>query len=193
MPRVKKFNEEETLKKAMCLFWRNGFHATSMQDLVNHLGINRASIYDTYGGKKELFEKAFTHYRTTNRKQLLSFLESQAGVKEGFRSLFHGSITEALCDADRKGCFVVNVATELVPNDEEMLAVVQENKAFIEETFTNFLQSGIDAGEISADKDIKNIATLLHTFLNGLKVVSKTDTDEKSLLTSVDTMLTLLD
>ncbi|MEM6720002.1 MAG: TetR/AcrR family transcriptional regulator [Bacteroidota bacterium] len=193
MPRVKKFNEEETLNKAMCLFWRNGFHATSMQDLVDHLGINRASIYDTYGGKKELFEKTFAHYRAINRKQLISFFESRENVKEGFRQLFQGSISEAVCDTDRKGCFVVNVATELVPNDEEMLAKVQENKEFIEETFTNFLQSGIDSGEISADKDIKNIASLLHTFLNGLKVVSKTDTDEESLVASVDTMLTLLD
>ena len=72
----------------MCLFWRNGFHATSMQDLVSYLGINRASIYDTYGGKKELFDKAFEHYRTTNRKQLLDFLESQESVKEGFKKGF---------------------------------------------------------------------------------------------------------
>jgi TetR/AcrR family transcriptional repressor of nem operon len=193
MPRVKKFNEEETLQKAMCLFWRNGFHATSMQDLVNHLGINRASIYDTYGGKKELFESAFAYYRNKNRKQLLAFFENQESVKEGFRTLFQGSISEALDDSDRKGCFVVNVATELVPNDETMLAYVQENKAFVEETFTNFLQSGVDSGEIPANKNLQSIASLLHTFMNGLKVVSKTDTDAQSLLTSVDTILTLLD
>ncbi|WP_298518581.1 TetR/AcrR family transcriptional regulator [uncultured Kordia sp.] len=193
MPRVKKFNEEETLNKAMCLFWRNGFHATSMQDLVTYLGINRASIYDTYGGKKELFEKAFTHYRTSNRKQLQAFLESQENVKEGFRSLFEREISEAACDADHKGCFVVNVTTELVPNDEEMLKVIQENKTFMTTTFEDFLKKGVDSGEISSTKNIKNIASLLHTFLNGLKVVSKTDANEERLVASVDTILTLLD
>ncbi len=193
MPRVKKFNEEETLNKAMCLFWRNGFHATSMQDLVNYLGINRASIYDTYGGKKELFERAFTHYRTSNRKQLQAFLESQENVKEGFRKLFEREISEATCDADRKGCFVVNVTTELVPNDEEMLKVIQENKTFMTNTFEDFLRKGVNSGEIAAAKNIQNIASLLHTFLNGLKIVSKTDSNEEELLTSVDTVLTLLD
>lgn len=193
MPRVKKFNEEETLNKAMCLFWRNGFHATSMQDLVNYLGINRASIYDTYGGKKEIFERAFTHYRTSNRKQLQAFLESQENVKEGFRKLFEREISEATCDADRKGCFVVNVTTELVPNDEEMLKVIQENKTFMTNTFEDFLRKGVNSGEISAAKNIQNIASLLHTFLNGLKIVSKTDSNEEELLTSVDTVLTLLD
>jgi TetR/AcrR family transcriptional repressor of nem operon len=193
MPRVKKFNEEETLQKAMCLFWRNGFHATSMQDLVNYLGINRASIYDTYGGKKELFDSAFAQYRSHSKEQLQTFFENQESVKEGFRSLFKGSISEAINDVDRKGCFVVNVATELVPNDETMLTVIQENKDFIEETFANFLQTGIDSGEISSDKNIQNIASLLHTFLNGLKVVSKTDSDEERLLSSVDTMLSVLD
>lgn len=49
MPRVKKFDEKEVLEKAMELFWIQGYHATSIQDLVDHLGINRASLYDTYG------------------------------------------------------------------------------------------------------------------------------------------------
>ncbi|WP_420572618.1 TetR/AcrR family transcriptional regulator [Kordia sp.] len=193
MPRVKKFNEEETLNKAMCLFWRNGFHATSMQDLVNYLGINRASIYDTYGGKKELFNKAFEHYRTVNRKQLQAFLESQKTVKEGFRRLFQHGISEAVCDTEHRGCFVINATMELVPNDDEMLSVVKENKAFMIGIFQDFLQSGIDSGEISAEKNSRNLASLLHTFYNGIKVVSKADANEEDLLASVDTILLLLD
>ena len=63
MPRTKQFDEKEVLKNAMELFWEKGFHATSIQDLVSHLGINRASLYDTYGGKDELFNTAFETYR----------------------------------------------------------------------------------------------------------------------------------
>ncbi len=48
MPRVKLFDESEVLNKATNLFWKKGYHATSIQDLVNHLGINRGSLYDTY-------------------------------------------------------------------------------------------------------------------------------------------------
>lgn len=192
MPRIKKFNEEETLTKAMCLFWRNGFHATSMQDLVDYLGINRASIYDTYGGKKELFDKAFDQYKTTSRKELQAFLKSQESVKEGFRKLFENGINEAVCDTERKGCFVINVTTELVPNDEEMLAVIQENKTFMIATFEDFLTTGVASGEISKEKNVETLANVLHTFYNGIKIVSKTDANQKELLASVDTVLTLL-
>ena len=61
MARKKQFEEHEILTKATDLFWKQGFHATSIQDLVNHLKINRASLYDTFGGKEELFNKAFRY------------------------------------------------------------------------------------------------------------------------------------
>ena len=51
MPRVKLFDENEILKKSMELFWKKGYSATSVQDMVNHLGINRGSMYDTFGDK----------------------------------------------------------------------------------------------------------------------------------------------
>ena len=58
MPRTKNFDPAEVLEKAKNLFWEKGYYATSMQDLVDTLGINRASMYDTYGGKDQLFAKA---------------------------------------------------------------------------------------------------------------------------------------
>jgi len=56
MPRVKLFDEKEVLTKAMNLFWKQGYAATSIRDLVNHLGINRASLYGTFGDKEQLFK-----------------------------------------------------------------------------------------------------------------------------------------
>ena len=53
--RPKNFNPEEALNKAMDLFWDRGFEATSIQDLVDNVGINRASMYDTFGDKRAFF------------------------------------------------------------------------------------------------------------------------------------------
>ncbi|MDF1696713.1 MAG: helix-turn-helix domain containing protein [Saprospiraceae bacterium] len=88
MPRVKLFDKDEVLEKAMHLFWERGYHATSIQDLVNHLGINRASLYDTFGGKQALFDSAFKHYRMTNTKAIKKFLHAEQDVKKGMRKLF---------------------------------------------------------------------------------------------------------
>ena len=74
MPRVKQFNEEQVLEKAMEVFWKKGYNGSSMQELVDGMGINRASIYDTFGSKEELFERAFEIYREKNLARIRNFL-----------------------------------------------------------------------------------------------------------------------
>ena len=123
MPRVKLFDEQEVLTKAMNLFWKQGYSATSVKDLVNHLGINRASLYDTFGDKEQLFKKSFALYRKSNVEGLIQFFESRPNVKNGFSELFDIAIQEAITDKEAKGCFVVNTTTERIPNDENLMKV----------------------------------------------------------------------
>lgn len=193
MPRVKLFDENKVLSKATELFWEKGYHATSIQNLVNHLGINRGSLYDTYGGKKELFYKAFQLYRTNNCNSITAFFENQNEVKKGFRALFEMGINESISDKDKKGCFVVNTTTELIPGEKELLEILQENKKIFERLFYNFLLKGQQSGEISKSKNIKTISHLFYTFYNGLRVVAKVQSEPKELLNSVDEILMLLD
>ena len=177
----------------MELFWKNGYHATSIQELVNHLGINRASIYDTYGGKKELFDKAFALYRQVNTNEVALFLDKHENVKEGFRALFEMAIRESLSDVDRKGCFVVNTATELIPGDGSIKEVIKENQEVVESSFYDFLLRGQKNGEIAAGKDLKAIAGMIFTLYSGLRVIAKVQSDPEKLLASVDTALMVLD
>lgn len=193
MPRVKRFDEQQILEKAMHLFWEKGFYATSIQDLVNHLGINRASLYDTYGGKQELFDRAIRQYIKSSTTELNQFLTTQTNVKTGFRNLFRGAIKESLSAQKRKGCFVVNTTTELVPNDNRILEVIQENKKNIERIFTSFLKSGIEKDQIAKDKKIDTLPPLLFSFYVGLRVVTKMNAQQEELFNSVDAFLTILD
>ena len=192
MPRVKLFDENEVLIKAMNLFWKQGYSATSIQELVNHLGINRASLYDTFGGKEELFKKAFQLYRKINIEGLSHFFEKQPNVKNGFSKLFNIAIEEAIADKDKKGCFVVNTTTELIPNDESLLNVLEENKQDIENLFYDYLKRGQDRGELSSNKNLKSLATLLFTLYNGIRVVSKIRPNKKELSDSINIALSLL-
>ena len=193
MPRVKNFDEKEVLEKAMGLFWVQGYHATSIQDLVDHLGINSASLYDTYGGKESLFQKAFRRYREQNTAQLRQFFIGQPEVRKGLRALFASAIAEAVQDTDRKGCFVVNTVTELVPGDPELLQVLRENNRNFEHLFFEYLKGGEDSGQIPKGKDLRAIASLLFTLYNGLKVVSKVSAGQDQHLASIDSLLKLLD
>ncbi|MEM8908570.1 MAG: helix-turn-helix domain-containing protein, partial [Bacteroidota bacterium] len=100
MPRIKQFDEQQALEQAMELFWEKGFHATSMQDLVSRLGINRASLYDTFGGKQALFDRALALYRQKNQSGAREFVRPFASVREGLTALFDQAIEEAACDLE---------------------------------------------------------------------------------------------
>ncbi|MEE4000998.1 TetR/AcrR family transcriptional regulator [Tenacibaculum sp. FZY0031] len=192
MPRVKSFDEKEVLTKAMCLFWKQGYAATSVQDLVSQLGINRASLYDTFGDKEQLFKKSFELYRTTTKKGLIEFFQNHPNVKEGFAELFNKAIQEAILDEDKKGCFVVNVTTELIPNDESLQKVLIENKRDFEDLFYEYLKEAKERGQLKNSENLRAIATLLYTLYNGIRVVSKVDPTNKELSNSINVALSLL-
>ncbi|WP_108868555.1 TetR/AcrR family transcriptional regulator [Aquimarina aquimarini] len=188
MPRVKLFDEKEVLTKAMNLFWKQGYSATSIQDLVNYLGINRASLYDTFGDKEKLFKKSFELYRKQSIDKICQFFESHPNVKEGFSELFK----EAILDKDRKGCFAVNNTTELIPNDESCLKILSGNKLDFENLFYEYLKKGQMAGQLKECKDLQALASFLFIIYNGILVVSKIQTNKKELTNSIDLALSLL-
>lgn len=193
MPRTKQFDEKEVLNKAMELFWEKGFHATSMQDLVSHLGINRASLYDTFGGKDALFESAFSLYRKTSAGIIQDLLETEPSVKEGFKKLFQKAIKESLHAEGGKGCFVVNTTTELLPGDEKIQKVLLEHKTITENLFTAFVQKGIQNGELDKDKNPNEIGLMLFALFNGIRVLAKVDSNPVKLKSIMHSGLSVLD
>lgn len=192
MPRVKLFDENEVLAKAMDLFWKQGYSATSIQDLVAHLGINRASLYDTFGDKKQLFKKSFELYRKSRINQIESFFANQPDVKVGFSEFFNNAVSEAVLDKDRKGCFAVNTISELAPHDEGCLAVLNSNRQDYETLFYNYLKKAQKNNQLSKEKDLKTLSSLLYIIYNGILVSSKIQTNKKEVSDAISIAMTLL-
>lgn len=193
MPRVKLFNEEEVLEKAMLIFWKKGYHATSIQDLVKYLGINRASLYDTYGGKKKLFDKAFNLYRTSGIEKLGDLLDTQKSIKDTLRKMFQQVINYDLSDFDSKGCFIANTTTELLPDDVDLQKVITQHRIAMEIFLYDLLKIGVKREEISKEKDLKTLASLFYTLMTGIRVVGKTQPRQEESFASLDAALSLLD
>ncbi len=193
MPRTKAFKEEEVLEKAIELFWKHGYHATSIDQLVQHLGVNRASLYNTFGGKRALFEKAFQRYRQKNGQLIMAFLNTESDVKVGVRKLFERAVEESLQDKEAKGCFVVNATTELIPGDDAILPLLCENQQGFVEGLSAYLSQGQANGSLAKSKDVEAIAQFLFTLYSGLKVVSKIERDRSNLMKMVQTALQVLE
>jgi len=134
MPWEKQFDKDEVLDKAMQAFWNRGYEATSMQDLVDCTGINRGSLYATYGDKRALFMASLRLYDDKMRRKMLSELEERHKPIEAIRHLFLAFVDKASPKGGNKGRFPTNTALELAHPDAEIDAVVaksqEETEAF---------------------------------------------------------------
>ncbi len=193
MPRIKQFDKEAVLEKAKQLFWKQGYHATSIQNLVDHLGINRASLYNTFGGKNQLYEMAFQSYREENIKYLKDRLAQFEKIKDGLRQFFRARIKENINDPDKKGCFVINCTTEYLPHHKEILSELVTNKKEFQNIMEETLERGKDRGEFNANMDAKEVAQYLFTFFSGLQIAGKVKPDRKELFQTLDLGLQVLD
>src|ERR1700750_25596 len=104
MARTKDFDENEVLNKAICIFWHKGYNGTSMQDLVDGLGISRSSLYDTYGDKHSLFVKALESYKEAGARQFSDIIDGNPSAKEAVKKLFEFTTRTLLDDKQQKGC-----------------------------------------------------------------------------------------
>jgi TetR/AcrR family transcriptional repressor of nem operon len=148
MARTKDFDEHEVLAKAIQLFWYKGYNGTSMQDLVDGLGISRSSLYDTYTDKHTLFVKALESYQLAGAGKIQAIIDqNRIPAKETVKQLVDLA-TDLLDDKQQKGCFMVNAEVEVAPHDEQVSEMVCKNDQQMEEAFYQVIQKGKDTGEI---------------------------------------------
>lgn len=192
MARTKEFDPDVALQRAMELFWQRGYEATSMANLVEHMGIGRESIYATFGSKRELYAKAYEHYLATG----VDFVEelSQPGpALPAIRALVERYAEEAAHDTTHRGCLVVNTAVELAPHDQALARRVESNWDFIETTLTTALTRARAQGELTPDKNPRSLARFLLTTLQGIRVIGKSSNNPARLRDTATQALSVLD
>src|SRR5687768_6065739 len=121
MARSKEFEESAVLNKAMHLFWQQGYEKTSMRDLVEHMGIHRRSLYDTFGDKRTLFLKAIERYEEMIQAALSEGIQEATTARQAIQFIFDFMV-EGNVDAPA-GCLAVNTAVELASGDSELNAI----------------------------------------------------------------------
>jgi len=178
MARHKDFDPDLALDKAMRLFWRRGYHATSIQDLVEATGINRASLYATFGGKEELFLAAVERYLAEVNRARLSKLQGNPSPRAAIRGYFDDLIDFATGDGRRLGCMLTNAAVEFGERGDRIGQRVYGLFDEVEEALTVLIERGQKAGEIDTARDPRASARFLLTMINGMRVMSRVKPDE---------------
>ena len=193
MARTKDFDEKEVLAKAICLFWRKGYHATSMQDVVDSLGISRSSLYDTYGDKHTLYLKALEAYQQAAADQVCGIITQAPTAKKAIGELLAFVVRDLLQDKERKGCFIVNAEVENARNDMDVKEIVCKNDQLIERAFLHAIKEGQKRGEISRGKSAVALARFMTNTVKGLQVTAKSSDDENLFNDIIRMALTILD
>jgi TetR/AcrR family transcriptional regulator, transcriptional repressor for nem operon len=191
--RTKEFDPDAALLAVLELFWERGYEATSIADLVERTGVARASIYATFGDKRELYLKALDRYGELTDPDLLTRLSQPGPVLPAIRALVERYAGEASGADGRRGCFVVNTAVELGPHDTQAARRVQGNWDFLETALTSALLRAQAQGELAADKDPRALARMLLVLMQGLRVMGKAATEPQRLRDAAAQALTLLD
>ena len=189
MPRLKQFNQDEALLKAMELFWEKGYASTSLRDLTTNLGISKGSFYDTFHGKRAIFDQALCFYRTSSLEALQALLDSEPDIKKGMRNLFELHADRAFSGTMRNGCLIVNTCAELAGEDQIIKDVLDKHNQSVHSIIYSYLEKG----GFGKDKDIKAITNLFLTLFTGFNVESKYKKNKSQFLKSIDLALCLLD
>ncbi|MDP6351736.1 MAG: TetR/AcrR family transcriptional regulator [Alphaproteobacteria bacterium] len=184
MPWEKQFDVSEALGRAMEAFWSRGYEATSTQNLLDEMGINRGSLYDTFGNKRSLFLKALKRYEATYQRPRIAAAARGRTAPETIRRLFDSLVSDVFADSARGDCFLVNTALEMAAHDPEVAAIVGEGFRDIESFFRSTIERGLAAGDIGAHVDATEVARALLGLLIGLRVLARSLPD-RALLESI--------
>jgi TetR/AcrR family transcriptional regulator, transcriptional repressor for nem operon len=193
MGRPREFNRDVALDRAMQLFWCKGYESTSVQDLLDEMGINRGSFYDTFGDKRSLFLAAIDRYNETFLSALRSSLTSTASAKQAITLTIRELAARAAADAQRKGCLVTNSVVELAPHDSEAAGRAANCLEQMELAFYETLLRAQAQGELSERHDPRALARFLTSSYQGMRVMSKIHKGQSSLGEIVNVVVAALD
>ena len=190
MARSKEFNEEEALDKAMEIFWKQGYEKTSIQDLVDQMGIHRRSLYDTFGDKHSLFVQTLERYESLIASQIRKQITEEMTTVESIRKIFELAVYSD--NASPKGCLMVNTAVELSLLDNEVSQRIKSAFKQTENLIANLLIRGQARGEVASSFDSSELARYIHKALIGVRVLVKTTSDPQELESTIGLTLSIL-
>lgn len=167
MARSVEFNECEIIDKAMNVFWKKGYHATSMQDLVEAMQINRSSLYNTIGDKHCLFIKCVTVYAEAGLKETQEKVAKESSALQALINIIRDKAAWVV-DSE-KGCLGIKTVFEIAPEDKEVRNVLTKNSVLYLELMTNLIQKAIDDGELDGSEDASLLAEYIMTTFTGWK------------------------
>ncbi|MBA4286045.1 MAG: hypothetical protein C0434_11000 [Xanthomonadaceae bacterium] len=189
---ARKIEREEALDRALTLFWDHGYRGTSMEMLTTTLGVEKPSVYASFGSKQQLYLEALDQYRQlvidTVQASLNDAPSARAGLDRTVRRMMaRGGRSE------RKGCFATNSALERADNDPEVQAIIRETFAQLTTVFRKAVQRGQAEGSVRGDRSAELLAHYLVNGIEGARILERTKASNRVMGEAAVLTLSILD
>lgn len=172
MARPREFDEAAVLDAAVRCFWTRGYGATSVRDLACSMGITGASLYNAFGDKRALYQKALDHYVGQGIGDRVRRCGGLA-PRQAIAAFFEGIVERSLCDPEHKGCMLVNAALDVAPHDPEFQRIVVGVLGEIEAFLRGHVEAGQGDGTITRSQSAEDLARHLLGVLIGVRVLAR--------------------
>jgi TetR/AcrR family transcriptional repressor of nem operon len=191
MVRHKEFDPDEAVAGAMELFWQRGYEATSVQDLVERTGVGRRSMYDTFGDKHSLYLLALARFTGAAETAFRQAAATATDGLSGVRGLFAVLLTSD-SDDDRRGCLVVNSATEVGPSDDAAAEHLRRHLDFARGLLFDQIRRGQEDGSVTGRIDAETLTAVAFNAWLGVRVAARVRAARAQIVHDVEKLLGLL-
>ncbi|MEO1583498.1 MAG: TetR/AcrR family transcriptional regulator [Planctomycetota bacterium] len=189
--RPKAFDETAALEAAMAVFWDKGYDGTSVADLVTAMGIGRQSLYDTFGGKRNLYLRALRHYGERAVASTLDVLTGPGEPIDRLRAVFQNWAEVQACP-DCKGCFMAGALAQLDRKDAEVCALVDDLQQSLIDAFASAIAQAQSVQQLRDDIDPAEMAVMLTAVGHGLALAGRAPSNGTTIPAGVRATLALL-
>ena len=185
--RPRSFDVDDALDAAVEVFWRRGFASASLSELAAAMGINKPSVYGTFGDKAHLFQAALRRYVDRNMGYVTDALERPT-ARECAQAFLVGNALAVTTPGRPAGCLSVQAAA--TPDESGQYAVLAQNRAAVQVLFADRFRRAIADGDLPAGENPDELATFLITLSSGFAIRAADGTPRESLLAMANRALT---
>jgi AcrR family transcriptional regulator len=191
--RPRAYEPDVALARAMDVFWRDGFAATSLDALSAATGMNRPSLYGAFGDKREIYLKAYARYRDKARQRMADVIAADLPVRTLLRRMYDIALDMYLSGEDGpRGCLTVMTATSEAVFDPEIRDVVASGLSEMDRAFARILRNAQAKGELPVSADPDGLGQMASAVIHTLAVRARAQVPKAELEVIVEGALTLI-
>jgi TetR/AcrR family transcriptional regulator, copper-responsive repressor len=169
--RPRAYEPDAALGKALDLFRKQGFAATSLDDLSQATGMNRPSLYGAFGDKRELYIKSYQRYREEARAAMVAIFREEMPLRQRLERIFASALNIYLSgDTGPRGCFTVVTAASEAVSDPDIRAMVLDGLSELDKAFANCFRRAKEKGELPETADPAVLAQLASATVHSIAI-----------------------